>query len=123
MPTPPDAGRELRTRMEQGLRAAQRARDRAGMRVHRDLLAAVDNAGAIDAPQAWDPTSPGVGRTEAPRRILDTAAAAEVLTRELDERRDAAADYHRLGYPTRAQELEADAEVVEGYLRELPGRP
>lgn len=114
-----DAGQELRRAIAWDLRGAQRRRDHAMMQLYRTLLAAVDNAGAVDAPQRVDYSSPGLGQTEIPRRHLDPDAARRVLLGEIDARRDAARTYRAAGENQRAATLDAEREVIGRYLELL----
>lgn len=111
-----DASHELRRAITEDLRAAQRRRDRAMMQLYRTLLAAVDNAEAVDAPQVWEYSHPRVGQTEVPRRDLDTEAVRSLLVDEIAARRDAARQYRAGGEHQRAAALDADCHVIARYL-------
>jgi uncharacterized protein len=111
-----DAGRAFREAVSQDLRRAQKVRDRSLMRTYRSLLSAIDNAEAVDAVQSYDPTNPGLGETEVPRKRLDAATVQAIVEAEINERLDAAAQYRAVGADDAATEFDAQCEVLRRYL-------
>ena len=105
-------------------------------------LAAIDNAGAVDPPQAASTgpgaghrtgaaraahpelagTVAGVGATEVERRRLSQAQMEEIVRVEIADRETAAAGYERAGQLERAERLRAEAKVLRSHLDDL-GRP
>jgi uncharacterized protein YqeY len=106
------------------------ARDPAAVSALRSALAAIENAGAVDAPPTPPPgtTHPtiagsvsGLGATEVQRRALTEAQVTEIVDAEIAERLSAALNYSHLGHPDRGDRLRAEAEVLSRYLpRSLP---
>ena len=119
MDTSTDPARRFRAAAGEDLMAARRRRDRRQVRVIGALLAAVDNAEAVDVEQRYDYHHPGHGDTEVPRRRLDRDTLVGLLTNEIRERRDAAATYRRIGQDAAADELDRECEAIEPYLRSL----
>lgn len=113
---------QWKTLLRAQLRAAQLARRSDEVTVLRETLAAIDNA---EAPPAVDgPLSAGViagsvegvGATEVMRRELSPDEIAQVVGRELEERRAAAASYASLGRSEDAARLAAQAELLARLL-------
>lgn len=110
------SGSELRRAIRDDLRSAQRERDVDRVRLYRTLLAAVDNAEAVDAAQDWDYSRPSLGQTEVARRDLGGEDVRTLLQREIDERLDAADQYRQTGKPELAARLDADCLLIAAYL-------
>jgi len=112
----------LYARLREALSPALKARDRVAVAALRSALAAVDNAQAVDAPPA--PRSGGVvagavtglGAGEAPRRELSEGEIVAIVRAEVDDRREAAADYERAGKTDAAGRLTAEADVLAALL-------
>lgn len=117
-----DVGRAVRDALGRDLLAARKARDAARTSVLRTLLSTIDNAEAVDAEQRFDPSLPGLGATEVPRRTLDAATVRALFAAELAERRQAAAVYREASRPELALRHETEAEVIAAYLDALPGQ-
>lgn len=94
-----------------------RARDEVAAGAVRSTLAAIDNAGAVEAPPSSHPAL-GVGARESARRELTDDQTAGIVRGEIDERRAAAAEYDARGKPDRARRLRAEADVLEALLLE-----
>lgn len=109
-----DPVQELAATVRADLRRALRRRDRAAASPLREILAVVDNAGAVDAPQGYDYT--GVASTEVPRREVGIAELAASLQTLVDERHAAATTYRDLGRPDLAEEHARSAAVIASYL-------
>lgn len=113
---------QWKTLLRAQLRAAQLARRSDEVTVLRETLAAIDNAEA--PPAVAGPLSAGViagsvegvGATEVMRRELSPDEIAEVVGRELEERRAAAASYASLGRSEDAARLAAQAELLARLL-------
>lgn len=115
----------MRDRMREDLARAIKARDRVAVAALRTTLAAIDNAEAVDA-QAGAPraagnshiagASAGVGSSDVPRRALSDADIDTIVREQLAERRDAAAEYDRLGRSHEADALRREAAVLKGYV-------
>ena len=110
------SGPALRRAIRDDLLAAQRDRDVDRVRLYRTLLAAVDNAEAVDASQTWDRSPPDLGETEVARRVLDAEAVAALLQHEIDERLAAADQYRDNGMTELAARLDADCLLIAAYL-------
>ena len=115
----------MRTSLRAGLKEAMRARDRVATAALRSVIAAIENAEAVDVTdtpvrEASDPhvagTSAGVGAAEAARRVLSEADEAAVVRAAISERRSSAAEYARLGRDDHADRLRAEADVLARYL-------
>ena len=115
-----DFGRSLRESMQQDLKGAMRARDRAALRAIRSMLSTIDNAEAVEAVQAYDPSLPRLGETEVPRRSLGLDEVRGLLKAELSERQRAVSQYREAGEHAAADALEHEAAVVQRYLESLP---
>lgn len=110
----------LRERLRAALKPAMRARDRSAISALRSALSAIDNAEAIDAAEvkagALEDSAVGLGAAEARRRDLTEADIADIVRREIGERRDAAAEYDRLGATDRRDSLTAEADTLAALL-------
>lgn len=92
-----------------------RARDRVAASVLRTTLAAIDNAEAV--PRAEADGEPVVGRfADVARHDLDEQQLVTVVRAEHQERVEAAALYECLGRPDDAAALQAEAQILAGYL-------
>lgn len=110
------SGRALRRAIRNDLRSAQREHDVDRVRLYHALLAAVEDAEAVDAARSWDQSQPAPGETEATRRYLDAAGVRELLTREIDDRRRTATQYRDGGMTELAARLDADGNLIAAYL-------
>jgi uncharacterized protein len=107
--------------LRRALTAALKARDAVAVSALRSALAAIENAGAVDGPQAPPSGSgpiagavEGLGASEVERRPVDVRA---VVAAEIDQRRTAAREYAELGRPDHADRLRAEADVLAAHLR------
>ncbi|HEY5848276.1 MAG TPA: hypothetical protein VIT42_15940 [Microlunatus sp.] len=115
----------LRTR----LRAAMVSHDRVGVTALRSAISALDNAEAVEIVETEAESSPpaagkyvagavvGLGAAEAARRVLSAAQQQVVLSREISDRRSAAAEYEQRGRAESAALLRDEASVLERALR------
>jgi uncharacterized protein YqeY len=101
------------------LHLALGARDRSAVAVLRETLAAIENAEA--PPMRSAPASdgglfagsvPGLGAGELPRLALAPDAVVAIVEREIRDRRDAAAEYVRLGRHAEAGALSSQADML-----------
>jgi uncharacterized protein YqeY len=119
----------MRDRLREDLAAAMKARDRVAITVLRTTLAAIDNAEAVDFSPRETPVtgshhvagaSAGVGSTDVTRRILSDADIDAVIREQADERRQAAAEYEKLGRIEAADALRHEAALLDRYLPDAP---
>lgn len=108
-----------RAQMQQDLSAAIRARDVVRVKALRSALAALSNAEAVDVSRVPCDTAPtrGVRMGDVVRRHLSDADVRLIVVDQIDELRADAAHYRELGHPGVADGLEAQAAVLEAYLR------
>ncbi|MEV0060165.1 hypothetical protein [Nocardia sp. NPDC050718] len=110
----------LRERLRAALKPAMKARDRSAVSALRSALSAIDNAEAVDAGDAkagaLEASAVGLGTAEARRRDLTEADITQIVHREIDERRTAAAEYDRLGAAERRDTLTAEADALAALL-------
>jgi uncharacterized protein YqeY len=107
---------ELEPRLRASLTAALKARDAVAVTAYRSALAAVDNAGAVEAPQSPVRTALGVGAREVSRRELSDDQVREIVHREISDREAAAQEYETRGRADDAQRLRAEASVLSVFL-------
>lgn len=104
----------LRERLKADLLRAMKARQRTTVATLRSMLAAIDNAGAVEPNTS---TSPVVGRSaDVSRKVLMEEQMRKVLQTEVEERRSAVAEYERLERHVEADRLRAELEVFAHYL-------
>ena len=110
---------DVRPRLRTALTAAMKTRDRDVAAALRTVLAALDNAEAVAAPEPPIGTDTliagslaGLGAGDAPRRELTEADVAAIVDAEIADLRASADDYDRLGRHDRANGLRAGAEAV-----------
>lgn len=103
-------------RLRSDLMAAMKARDGARARVLRSALAAIDNAGAVEAPAQ---VVGDVGYGDVPRRPLDAAQARALLEEEILEREVGVTEYQRVNRPDEAETLRAEIATLRTYLDEM----
>jgi hypothetical protein len=100
-------------RLRSDLMLAMRARDDARIRVLRSALAAIDNAGAVEAPTSSAGT---VGYSDVPRRQLDPRTIRAVLEAEILEREAGIIEYQGVDRPDEADTLRAEIANLRSYL-------
>jgi len=112
-----DAG-TVRDRLRAALPDAMKARDSVAVAALRSALGAIDNAEAVDAARAPQPstghsrlagTVSGLRATEVERRSLSAAEMDDVIRAEVADRRAAARDYERAGQCAHAERLRGEA--------------
>jgi uncharacterized protein YqeY len=107
-----DFAETMRARLQADLRDAMKRRDAAAISTLRCLIAAIDNAGAVEAREAG-------GATEVARRVLTARDVGAVLRREWEARETAAATLERHGRDAGAPRGEMS--IVANYLNVKPG--
>jgi hypothetical protein len=113
----------LRARLRRDLRAAMKAQRRDEMAALRTLIAAIDNAEAVeDAASPSPPSSahvagavPGVGAADAARRMLSERDLQRIIEAELWERDAQAERLTLLGRSDDASRLRVEADVIARY--------
>ena len=104
-------------RLKADLRIAVKARQNSTISAIRSMLAAIDNAGAVELDESLTPTVGTSG--DVPRRILSEEQVQEILHREAENRRSAIATYERLRRQEEADRLRAELAVFGRYLDDL----
>ncbi len=104
-------------RLKADLRIAVKARQNSTISAIRSMLAAIDNAGAVELDESLTPTVGTSG--DVPRRILSEEQVQEILHREAENRRSAIATYERLRRQEEADRLRAELAVFGRYLDAL----
>jgi uncharacterized protein len=106
-----DAAEIMRQKLQTDLRAAMKARAVGDVAVLRQLIAAIDNAGAVPLPPSSQPI-----HSEVERRHLGFEDIQALLRREYDLRREAADELGRLGRIAEAETAKSEMAVVRRYL-------
>lgn len=101
-------------RLRADLKIAMANRDRLEMSQLRTLIAAIENAEAVEMRTSIEPKL-GVNHDVA-RRDLGPDDVRSVITRELDELADAVSRYRDLGLDHEVEELETRVQIVNRYL-------
>lgn len=122
------AADEWRTRLRSALTVAMKARDTDAVAALRGAIAAIDNAEAVEPPDAANAASAsaiagaaaGVGSTEVARRDLSSAEVRSLVLAQIADR-DAAAEWARAhGYPERADRLDREATALRAVVVAFP---
>jgi uncharacterized protein YqeY len=108
-----DFAETMRARLQADLRDAMKRRETVAVSTLRCLIAAIDNAGAVDAREVVG------GATEVARRVLTASDVDAVLRREWEARETAAATLERHGRDAGAPR--AEMSVAARYLNVKPG--
>lgn len=114
-----DPAEALRGRLRADLKQAMRARLAEEAAVLRLLIAAVDNAQAVEAPdlgRGYVVLEFGDKAGEVPRRVLSDADVAGLIGREYELRLKAAGEFEALRRSEDAERLRREAAVVARYL-------
>jgi len=106
-----DAAESMRQRLQSDLRAGIKARTVLDVAVLRQLIAAIDNAGAVPLPAGGQPV-----QSEVERRSLGFDYIQALLLREFDLRRHAADEFSRLGRTVEAETAKMEMDIVGRYL-------
>jgi uncharacterized protein YqeY len=118
----------LRDRLRAALTVALKNRDRNGASTLRAVLAAIDNAEAVEAGAqvragAVEASPVGPGAAEVARRELSEADVIDIVRGEIEEQRRAAGVFEKSGRGDRAEELRAAADMVSRFLEENASTP
>lgn len=111
----------MKTRLRGDLRAAMKRGDKAETSLLRQLIAVLDNAEAVPAPEESASLVRhvfGEGTNEVERRQLGHNDIRALLQWELDARREAAGELARLGADARSAALASEAAMIGRYLSE-----
>lgn len=109
----------MKTRLRGDLRAAMKRGDKVETSLLRQLIAVLDNAEAVPAPEESASLVRhvfGEGTNEVERRQLGHDDIRALLQWEMDARRAASAECARLGAADRAAILAAEAAMVGRYI-------
>jgi uncharacterized protein YqeY len=106
-----DAAETMRQRLQSDLRSAIKARAVRDIAVLRQLIAVIDNAGAVPLPPKGQPV-----QSEVQRRSLRHDDIQSLLQREFDIRRHTANDLSRLGRTVEAETARFEMDVIGRYL-------
>jgi hypothetical protein len=101
--------------MRADLRQAMKERDTSRMKVLRTTLAAIENSEAVEGVASVDGVA---GYADVARRVLEDEEIAGILRREVDEWTEGVAEYRRIGQEARADDLQRELEILQGYLSE-----
>ncbi|MGV0046103.1 hypothetical protein ACRU43_22590 [Mycobacterium colombiense] len=121
----------FRDGLRRDLRAALKSRQPETISALRTMIAAVDNAEAIqpdtDSARPADGviahSSPGVGSTEAPRRVLHMTDIQAIVVNLLAEYDTQAEHYHYVHQSEAAERLRRQASILLAYLEATGARP
>lgn len=109
----------LYERLKADLRVAMKARQHTTVTTLRSLLAAIDNAGAVELDAVAKPV---VGRSgDVPRRMLTAGQVQAILQSEIAECQAALAEYQGLGKHEEVDRLDAALQVLARYLISVSG--
>jgi len=111
-----DAAEALRERLQSDLRSAMRARALAEVSVLRQLIAVIDNAGAVPSPTKTEPV-----QCEVERRFLNRDDIQALLQREIDVRQHATRVFRTLGRAVEAEATKFEMDIVGRYLLSVNG--
>ena len=124
MSQPFGAAETLRARLRIDLRLAMKTREIDAVAVLRSVIAAIDNAEAVEAPARGEAipyggiagAQAGVGSTEVARRDLSDDELRVLLTDQVAERLAAAGMYEARGRQALAIRLRREADLLRTYL-------
>ena len=115
----------LRDRLQAGLVVAMKAKDEVAVKALRSALAAIANAEAVTGSVGSASGSSehvaggvrGLGAGDVPRRELSELDVADVVDGEITERHESRARVRRPRPGAAADQLRAEAAVLESFLR------
>jgi uncharacterized protein len=118
---PDDSGTQMKARLRADLAAAMKLGRKHEAALIRELIAAIDNAEA--APGRTERTSLvrhdfRSGSAEVERLLLSDDDVRDVLTREIERREHASAEFDRLGQAEAAAALRAEVVLAKRYAGE-----
>jgi uncharacterized protein len=114
----------MRENMRHALKTAMKARDKTAVAAIRSVLAAIDNAEAIQVDHSATEhgsaevagAAVGLGAAEAERRSLAAADIRTIVETEINDRIAAANEYEQGGRGEAGRKLRAEADVLRGYV-------
>jgi uncharacterized protein len=118
-PKPENSSSELdqtpiRARLKAGLTKAMKTRQSAVVSILRTVLAAIDNAEAVELPPNF---VPGMGQSnDVPRKVLTETQMRDIVHNEIRALQSATAEYEQLGKPEEADTLRNQAAALSEYL-------
>ena len=108
----------LRTQLKADLRHAMKARQKEAVTALRVLLAAIDNAEAVQTDTSFVPVA---GHTkDVPRKLLTEMHIQQIVQAEAAKQREALAEYERLGQNDAVQQIRTELAVMSRYLDAEP---
>jgi len=102
----------IRDSLRSDLAAARKAKGTEMVSLIRTLIAAVENAEAVDPADA-------VGVSETPRRQLSDDDIVSIIRNEVDDLRQAATNYDRRGHEREAERLHSLSVVADRYAKDF----
>jgi uncharacterized protein YqeY len=108
----------LKARLRAGLKQAMLGKQAADIKAIRGLLAAIDNAQAVEAVERTPQTGQhrfGDGSAEVARRELTEGDLRSLIEQEYEARNRAADDMDRLGRPQDVEDLRDEQAVIARY--------
>jgi len=104
----------VRARLKDGLKTAMKARQSAIVSILRTVLAAIDNAEAVELPTNFVPV---MGQSnDVPRKVLTETQMRDILHNEIAALQSAIAEYERLGKTQEATTLCEQLDALRQYL-------
>ncbi|MBX3000627.1 MAG: GatB/YqeY domain-containing protein [Caldilineaceae bacterium] len=104
----------LRELLKTDLKTAMKARQPHTVSTLRTVLAAIDNAEAVDVDPSFVPHT-GITR-DVPRRVVSEEEMVDILRAEVDDLRSAMVDYEQGGRPDEAEILREKLIALTPYL-------
>lgn len=114
-----DPAKLLKARLRRDLTAALLARRSGEVRVIRTLIAAIDNAEAVEVAPGDSKYSAqrfGDEQVEVPRRRLSAEELDTIIANERDERLSVAVQQEAAGNASRSSELREESRILQSYL-------
>jgi len=105
----------VRDRIRVDLTQAMRDRDTTRVNVLRTALSAIGNTEAVEGVSSVEGM---VGYGDVERRSLTDEDVRRILAGEIEERKRSVAEYVEIGQTERAERLQRELEILQGYLSE-----
>ena len=104
----------VRTRLKDGLKTAMKTRQSAIVSILRTVLAAIDNAEAVELPPKFVPI---MGQSnDVPRKVLTETQMRDLVANEIRALQSASAEYEQLGKTEEADTLRNQVAALSEYL-------
>lgn len=104
----------VRTRLKDGLKTAMKMRQSAIVSILRTVLAAIDNAEAVELPPNFVPV---MGQSnDVPRKVLTETQMRDIVRNEIRALQSASAEYEQLGKTEEAATLRNQVAALSEYL-------